>query len=70
LFIEIVMDHQKRIDIVKRDNLYFNCLAHHKVLQYQYLTNHVLVSYYTKSPYLLWTFLHTVLLTGLYVYLL
>ena len=28
-----VTDHQKRFDIVKRDNLCFNCLAHHKVSQ-------------------------------------
>ena len=32
---ESVIDHQKRVDIVKRDNLCFNCLVHHKVLQCQ-----------------------------------
>ncbi|XP_065889733.1 uncharacterized protein [Dysidea avara] len=32
---ESVIDHQKRVDIVKRDNLCFNCLAHHKVSQCQ-----------------------------------
>ena len=30
---ETVTDHQKRLDIVKQNNLYFNCLAHHKVAQ-------------------------------------
>ena len=28
---ETVTDHHKRLEIVKRDNLCFNCLAHHKV---------------------------------------
>ena len=28
---ETVTDHQKRLEIVKRDNRCFNCLAHHKV---------------------------------------
>ena len=28
-------DHQKRLEIVKRDKLCFNCLAHHKVSQCQ-----------------------------------
>ena len=32
---ETVTDHQKRLEIVKRDNLCFNCLAHHKVSQCQ-----------------------------------
>ena len=27
----VVTDHQQRLEIVKRDNLCFNCLAHHKV---------------------------------------
>ena len=30
---ETVTDHQKRLDIVKQNNLCFNCLAHHKVAQ-------------------------------------
>ena len=32
---ETVTDHQKRVDVVKRDNLCFNCLSHHKVSQCQ-----------------------------------
>ena len=32
---ETVTDHEKRLEIVKRDNLCFNCLAHHKVLHCQ-----------------------------------
>lgn len=27
----VIVDHQKRLDIVKQNNLCFNCLAHHKV---------------------------------------
>ena len=30
---ETVTDHQKQLDIVKQNNLCFNCLAHHKVAQ-------------------------------------
>ena len=32
---ESVTDHQKRLEIVKREKLCFNCLAHHKVSQCQ-----------------------------------
>ena len=32
---ESVTDHQKRLEIVKRENLCFNCLAHHKISQCQ-----------------------------------
>ena len=30
---DVVTDYQKRLDIVKENNLCFNCLAHHKVAQ-------------------------------------
>jgi len=30
-YCKIATDYQKRVEIVKRDKLYFNCLAHHKV---------------------------------------
>ena len=30
---DVVANPQDRLSIVKRDNLYFNCLAHHKVTQ-------------------------------------
>ena len=32
---ESVTDHQKRLEIIKRENLCFNCLAHHKISQCQ-----------------------------------
>ena len=30
---EVITDYQRRLDIVKKGNLCFNCLAHHKVAQ-------------------------------------
>ena len=32
---ESVTDHQKRLEIVKRENLCFNCFSHHNISQFQ-----------------------------------